>query len=274
MRIAPMLAIALAAAACAKEPAQDVAAAPQSVVITATDYGFELPSAPVQAGLTALTLVNNGQEIHHITLFQLADGKTVDDFMSAIANPGPPPAWAVAMGGPNGAPPGGQANATLVLEQGSYVLVCFIPSPDGVPHLAKGMVMGLEVEPAAGPVAALPAGDIQVALMDYSFALSRTPAAGPNTFTISNQGQEGHELVLVRLTPGATLEEVVAWIEGGEQGPPPGIPVGGVSGMNPGQVQNFTATLEPGSYGLLCFIPAPDGAPHFAHGMAATFTVS
>jgi hypothetical protein len=38
---------------------------------------------------------------------------------------------------------------TLNLEAGTYVLACFIPSPDGVPHLAKGMLMPIQVSPVS-----------------------------------------------------------------------------------------------------------------------------
>jgi len=268
---------ALLLAACAREPvprASDAAAVPQEVAITATDFGFELPATPVHAGLTTITLVNQGSEVHHASLIRLDDGKTMTDLMAALQAAGPLPSWAVAVGGPNAAPPAGEANATLVLEPGSYAVACFIPSPDGVPHIAKGMITGMEVQPATGPVAALPAGDIQVTLLEYSFAFSQPPTAGAHTFTVTNQGKEVHEVVLVQLSPGMTAKEVGAWFEGGEQGPPPGVPIGGLAGMSPGQVVNFTATLEPGTYGLLCFVPGPDGAPHFVHGMTVTFTVS
>jgi len=275
MRVAPLLLTSLLVAGCAKEaPVPAPPATPQQVSVTANDFGYVMPTEPVHAGLTTFTLVNQGQEVHHITLLHLTDGKTMDDFMAAMQAPGPLPAWAVAMGGPNAALPGGEANATLVLEPGHYVVACFIPSPDGVLHAAKGMMMGMEVQPASGPVAALPAGDLTVTLLDYSFTFSQPPAAGTTTFTVSNAGKEVHEVVLVQLAPGATAAQVGAWFDGGEQGPPPGTPVGGVSGLNPGQVENFTATLAPGSYGLLCFAPAPDGKPHYVHGMAVDFTVS
>lgn len=276
MRVATLLGLSLLSAACAKDapPADAPPAAPQEVSITATDYGYMLPSTPVVAGLTTMTLVNQGAEVHHITLIRLQDGKTVGDYMTALQAGGPPPAWGVPVGGPNAAPPGGEANATLVLEPGSYALVCFIPSPDGVAHMAKGMVLGMEVQPSTGPVAALPAGNTQLTMMNYSFAFSQAPTAGTQTFTVSNQGTEVHEVALVLLAPGKTAEDLASWFEGGQQGPPPGAPVGGLAGMAPGEVQNFTATLEPGSYGLICFIPAPDGKPHFAHGMVTTFTVS
>lgn len=275
MRLIRLLPTALIALACAKDaPPVDTSAAPQQVTITATDFAYSLPSTTIQAGLTTITLVNQGTEVHHATLFHLKDGKTVDDYLTALQSKGPPPSWAVAVGGPNAAPPGGEANATLVLESGAYALLCFIPSPDGVPHMAKGMVLGMKVEPSTGPVAALPTGDIKITLSDYSFAFSQAPTAGTHTFTVSNEGKEPHEVVLVSLPPEGTAEQLGAWFEGPMDGPPPGIPVGGLTGMGPGQVQNFTVNLPPGRYGVLCFIPAPDGAPHFVHGMAATFTVS
>lgn len=276
MRVAPLLLLGLGAVACAKEPAPaiTIAAAPQEVAITATDFGYVLPTAPIHAGLTTVTLVNQGAEVHHATLIRLEDGKTVADYLTALQAGGPPPTWGVPVGGPNAAPPSGEANATLVLEPGTYAVVCFIPSADGVLHLAKGMVTQLEVQPATGPVAQLPAGDNQITLADYSFAFAHPPTAGAHTFTVRNDGKEVHELVLVSLAPGMTAEQVGAWYGNGQQGPPPGTPVGGLAGMMPGQVENFSVTLAPGTYGLICFAPAPDGAPHFVHGMAVTFTVS
>ena len=277
MRPVALVPIALVALACAREPAPaDTAttAAPQQVTITATDFGFQVPTAPIVAGVTAMTLVNTGKELHQVTLIRITEGKSFADLMTALQAPGMPPAWAVAWGGPNAAAPGGQSTATLALEPGPYALVCFIPSPDGVPHMVKGMVIGLEVQPANAPSAALPSGDLQLGLNDYSFNLSGLPTAGPHTVSVTNQGKEVHEVVVVRLAAGATMEAVIAWLAGGEKGPPPGEPFAGVSGLAPGQVQDFTADFTPGTYGLICFVPAPDGKPHFVHGMTMTFTVS
>lgn len=274
MRCAPLLAATFTALACAREAAPPPPAEPQQVTITATDFGFQLPTSPIVAGLTAVTLVNTGKELHHVTLVRLEEGKTVDDLMTAMQAPGMPPAWAVASGGPNAAAPGGQATAILTLEPGRYALVCMIPSPDGVPHVAKGMVIGMEVEQASAAPAPLPPGDVQLALNDYSFSLTGQPRVGSRTISVANQGKEVHEVALIRLAPGATMETVAAWIEGGEKGPPPGEPFAGITGIAPGQSQNFTAELSPGTYGLICFVPAPDGKPHFMHGMTMTFTVS
>lgn len=277
MRLLPIVATAIVASACAKDapPADGTAAlAPQEVTITATDYGYQLPTTPIHAGLTTITLVNKGQELHHMQLVHLTDGKTVADLAAAIANHEMPPEWAAEAGGPNGALPGSSANATLILEPGLYALYCRIPAPDGVAHLAKGMVIGMEVKPGTGPVAPLPPGDIQMGIFDYGFSMSPAPGAGLHTFYVTNQAAQPHEVVLVKLEPGATMAPWVDWVEGGFSGPPPGMPFAGITDIDPGAAQSFTATLEPGTYGLICFVPdAGDGAPHVLHGMSSMFTV-
>ena len=44
--------------------------------------------------------------------------------------------------------------------------------------------------------------------------------------------------------------------------------------IGPGQKTTTYTQLPAGTYGIACFIPAPDGSPHAAHGMYKVFTVS
>ena len=55
---------------------------------------------------------------------------------------------------------------------------------------------------------------------------------------------------------------------------PPGLPVGGIQGILPGESQRATLNLEAGSYVLICYIPNAQGAPHFALGMAQPLEVT
>lgn len=78
----------------------------------------------------------------------------------------------------------------------------------------------------------------------------------------------------MQLAPVASVQEFMKWIEKME-GPPPGKALGGVSGINPGASQYFTADFTPGNYALICFLPdAKDGKPHFMHGMIQQITVN
>ncbi len=244
------------------------------VTVKATEFAFIAP-ATIAAGTTTFRLTNAGKQLHHVAVIRLTQGKTPADYIAAMKRPGPPPAWAVEVGGPNAAVPGGHADATMTLEPGQYVLACFIPSPgEQAPHLMKGMVKGLVVTPASTAGAA-PAADVEMRMNDYSFTLSRPLTAGRHTVRVSNLASQSHEFVLVRLAPGKSAADMAAWVESGMKGAPPGMPLGGTTQLARGRTVDVPMELAPGSYGLICFIPdAKDGKPHSAHGMTQTFMVA
>lgn len=258
------------------------AAGPNVVTITATDYAFGAPDT-IPAGLTTLRLVNHGKELHHASLVRLGEGKTMADFEAGLAaamkDHTPPPAWISFVGGPNAVTLGDTAIATESLAPGSYVLACWIPSADGVPHIMKGMLHAIAVVAAAAPAASAapePATDVSIKLTDYDFVLDRPLTAGTHAVSVENAGAQAHEVVITALTPGKTLQDFLAWEQGGEKGPlPTGRWLGGVVGLDAGGHAQFTAHFAPGDYLLLCFWPdAKDGKPHLMHGMAKQITVS
>jgi hypothetical protein len=244
------------------------------VTITAKEYSYDAP-AEIPAGLTTIRLVSAGKEVHHVSLIKLEDGKTVQDFAAAMKTPGPFPSWAVEMGGPNPPhPDGGVAEVTQVLAPGNYLLVCFVPGADGLPHVTKGMVRPITVTPSTAPAAAEPSADVTITLRDYAFDLSKPLTAGKHVIRVESDGSQPHEVVLVKLPPGKTVEDVMKWGEK-PNGPPPAEFYGGMAGMHEGGHAYFDVDLTPGNYGLLCFLPdAKDGKPHIAHGMFKQLTVS
>ena len=149
------------------------------------DYGFEGP-AQIQAGSTLFSLDNQGKELHHLVLVRLEQGRTYDSLLAALRKPGPPPAWMYLAGGPNAAAPNANSNATLKLIEGHYAVLCLIPSADGVPHMAKGMIAPLEVTADSGPPAREVAADITITLTDYGFDLSSPLTPGNHVI----QGRE------------------------------------------------------------------------------------
>jgi uncharacterized cupredoxin-like copper-binding protein len=248
------------------------AAKTRVVTVTGEDFKFDAPET-IPAGVTEFRFVNKGPSLHHMQILKINGGKTFDDLRAALANPGPPPAWIKMLGGPNAPAPGTESNATLALAPGNYAIICFIDL-GGPPHFTKGMIRPLKVVPSKVASAPTTKADITTSLFDYNFKLSSHVRAGAHTIRVHNTGPQAHEVELVRLAPGKTVEDFVAWL-GDMKGPPPGKPIGGISAIEPGMSQLFTADFAPGNYALVCFIPdSKDGKPHYAHGMTKQFNVS
>lgn len=269
--ILPVVALG-ALAACAREAAQS--SGPNVVTIVATDFAFALPET-LPPGLTTLRLANAGAEPHHSVLLKLADGKTVADFM-AVAMSETTPAWISLPGSPAAISPNDTSNTTTTLAPGQYVLVCYVPSPDGAPHIAKGMVKGFVVAGAAPAVAAAePTADVVVTMSDYAYAFSTPLTAGAHTIRVENAGPQMHEITFERLDDGKTIQDFVAWGRGGMKAPPPSHPVGGVIGPTTGGHAYFTINLTPGKYLVLCYVPdEKDKKAHVEHGMIQEITIS
>ncbi len=241
--------------------------------IRAGDYAFTGPDT-VRGGLVTVRLHNSGAEVHHAQLVRLDAGRTFAEFAAILAPGihGPWPAWARQVGGPNAIDPGAVTDATLALVPGRYVVVCLIPSLDGMPHFAKGMFRAFEVVPGDPPPApARP--DVVMVLDDYRFDLSAALRAGRQTIEVTNAATQPHEVVLVALAEGRSMTELLTWLENGEQGPPPGRFIGGVVGLDRGERNWLSLDLPPGKYALLCFLPDEAGRMHLEHGMAREISI-
>ena len=244
------------------------------VYVTATDYRLVLPDT-LNAGATTFRVVNRGRELHHVLFVRLSGGHTAADLAEAMKAEAPPPRWAEFDGGPNGVSPGDTSLATTVaLRAGHYAALCMIPGPDGVPHVARGMISDLVVRPAAYPVAAaMPANDATITLFDYGYKSSAPITRATREVVVRNDGAQPHELELVRLPPGKTMADLAAWAQKMDS-PPPAEFIGGVSPLGPGERNDLALSLEPGHYAMLCFLPdAHDHATHIAHGMVHEFTM-
>lgn len=271
---AAVLGATLAACAKTEKPADQAAAPPAApapapvVHVTATDYAFDAPDS-LPAGITTFHLMDSGKEPHHLVLVKMS----MADLQKMNPN-APPPADLVMSGGANAAMPGGTAEATVELLPGEYTMVCMIPSPDGKPHMMKGMMHALKVTPAAGATAAMPTPDITVKLVDYDFQFSAPLTAGRHVVRIENAAEQVHEMVMVKLEPGKTAEDFAKWSEK-PNGPPPGALVNGGAPMTKGIANTVVMDLAPGNYGLMCFVAdAKDGKLHLVHGMIKNITIS
>ncbi|MFN2315507.1 MAG: hypothetical protein ABR551_08390 [Gemmatimonadales bacterium] len=265
---------------------QDMAGtAPSLVALSITDHAFQAPDT-ITAGWTTLTFANHGDDIHYAHIVQLDSGRTVselvDAYAEAIRTSGPRPKWVTRFGGPGGAAPGDSSIVIQDLAPGRYVWICPVEDSGGNPHFAKGEFKPFVVQPAgmnaAGPKAA-PTATISIRLMDYAFAIDTPLTIGQHTVRVENTGMEPHDLVLLKLVPGKTVEDVVRSLNPerarrADQRDQPAEPLpsiaslaGGIAVIRPGMEAFFPATLTSGEYVLVCMTTAPDGRSHIEHGM-------
>ena len=252
-----------------------VAAVPAVYTIVAKDFSYEAPDT-ITAGMVTLRLVNQGPELHHVQILKLDDGKTAADLEAGLKQmkpDSPPPPWVHEVAGPNSPVPGGEQSVTQDLAPGNYVLICFIPSADKMPHAMKGMMKALTIVPATSANAAAPTADITVKMTDYAWTVTPELTAGAHVLKIENEAAQAHELFILQLAPGNTVADLAKWV-GEMKGPPPGKPIGGITGMMKGTTVYVPVNLEPGEYGMYCFLPdAKDGKMHVEHGMMKQFSV-
>ncbi|HEV8361428.1 MAG TPA: hypothetical protein VGR28_13345 [Candidatus Thermoplasmatota archaeon] len=269
---------------------------PQRAALTfvATEYNFTGPETAT-AGWTDITLRNDGQEPHQAGFMFIGD-HSPEEFMAPMASEGPEgndsmmgenesmmegnesmgmPSWIVAVGGPNAVDPGSSSQATIRLQAGNYVILCFIPAPDGQPHVAHGMRKHLRVTAASGAAAPAPTPDVQLALSDFRFAQTpEAPAGGTHVWRVTAGSASGdhHEAVLLKLRGNATVMDFINATSGPVTPPLPADLIGGITGLGAGQEAYFTATLVAGQrYGYVCFEGTP---PHFTKGMVLEFSVA
>jgi uncharacterized cupredoxin-like copper-binding protein len=227
-----------------------------------------------------------------------ARNMTVADIEAALESPdlGGLFESAVSIGGPPSIDAGQRASVAMNLAPGEYVAVCAIPGEDGMPHYMMGMYSTFEVTARAGN--ALPVfSDTKITLVDHAFeGLPAEVAAGQNTWEVFNDGEQLHEFLVGRLSPGVTFDQVTQMLsEAPEASPaaaieaspvpspvaspsaggPPFTLLAGAAPMSPGQTVWSVMDFEAGDYFAICFVPDPEsGAPHFALGMIAPFTVT
>ncbi|HKY15640.1 MAG TPA: hypothetical protein VJM33_12010 [Microthrixaceae bacterium] len=134
-------------------------------------------------------------------------------------------------------------------------------------------------------------GEVEATAKDYEFSgIPDEVDAGNTILSLSNEGAEVHEMILMRINDDVTesAEEILALPE--EEGQTKTTTVGAAFAYPGGTPGATVADLEPGRYMVSCFIPVgatpeameammtggsqPDGPQHFMEGMVTEFTVS
>lgn len=135
------------------------------VDVRAVDFAFGFDRSQLASGNFSLDFENTGTQQHEMALFRVPDAATVAEAATALATvdgssyEGVPTGYA-AIEHLAYAEPGQNTTFTLArpLDAGHYVLVCYIPDggldpesgqpvdPQGLPHIAKGMIADFTVD--------------------------------------------------------------------------------------------------------------------------------
>lgn len=223
----------------------DETAAPV-VEVRGDEYAYVLPER-IEGGVVTMRFTNTGEELHEYALARLDEGKTRADVDAFLADPdslqGGPPDWIEDVGGVPTLSQDEEVSITRELASGTYVLLCFVPAPDGRPHIAHGMVRTFEVGEAGDAV--LPEPDAVITATDDGFEIPELEP-GEQTLELRNGAAVPREFYLYSPNPGVTLAEVEQWGEGGFKGEPLATFLGAMQSIPSGTSVYLTVDLKAG----------------------------
>jgi hypothetical protein len=145
------------------------------------------------------------------------------------------------------------------------------------------LIVPTTIGAAASSAGAAGSNTLTVKAGEYVYKLSGSPKAGWIQVNFDNAGVENHMMAVFELKPGVTAKQLKTAALSQDQSAlgkiaAPNADPNGVSGLpdliGPGQKTTTLTELPAGHYGMLCFVPAPDGKSHVEHGMIKTFDVT
>lgn len=299
----------LLTASCAKNDraaSSTKATEPGVVTISAVGLSYEAPDT-IPSGWVTFRFENESPMTHFAVLERPMEGIGLEqqqrelapvfqramNFLnagrtdSAMAAFGQLPPWfheTVFAGGPGLTGPGGSCDATVRLDPGTYVIECYVKTagvfhstPPGPDRYGMAHQFTVTDENSGAPE---PKATVDVTISSArGIEVAGTPMAGSNVIAVHYADQKvhenfvGHDVHLVRLAEGTTLDSLAAWMDWmsprGLQTPAPAEFVGGLEEMPAGQTGYFTVTLSPGRYAWISEVPDPQ-----ALGMLKPFTVT
>ena len=280
-----------------------------TVKVTSTGMNFDAPDE-IPSGWTTFRFQNKTGMVHFFVLQKLPGDKTLQNSLEEVvpffqsgmdyyregdlanafgaAGFGNLPAWYgdIVMSGGPGLVSGGHTGTTSVyLDPGTYVIECYVKSPDGKFHSFMGMIDQIVVTEETGSTKE-PDSDLSVTIgTSTGIELEKAPKRpGRHTFAVDvlDQATYGnllqHDVHLVKVEEGGDRQLLNKWInwiyldeemEGFVAPAPSGFTfMGGLQEIPAGKRGYFTAVLTPGDYVLISEVDDP-----ISKGLYAEFEV-
>ena len=245
------------------EAGAPVAAAADSneMTITAGEYTYKV-AGKAKPGNVELTFDNPGVENHELAMVALKKTVTVkqitkvlesddedagDELVAGTGVVTPVPALLA---------PDRSTTVIVNLKAGRYGIFCSLPTPDGTPHFAKGMVGVFDLAGSKSSFKPPTRGVSEVSVTNSAITLPPSGMPKSGWIKVSNDSDVRRNLLLAEyLTPDATYEAANAYFNAFFSGQTTGTVIashnGGVQDVRAGATAYFEVDLRSGRYALV-----------------------
>lgn len=270
----PVLVAAVASlilAACGGDEPEPEGPPPPSVQLAAGPGSFTIGGS-FRPGVNRITFNNAGERPRNAQLVRLDAGFTPQQLFDVIAANERWPEWATYVGGPGLTAPGRSMSYEVDLEVAQYVILSLLPDNGGALRAEPGVVQAFQVAGAeTGAASTRPT--MTVTARRGELDAPSKHAAGDVRLRLVNEDDTPHDVSVFALNAGATVDDLVAYLDGRES-EAPGVFAGGVQAVEPGESGLAVLFLQTGEYALVSMFPEPDGVtPGFQTGMVSRLTV-
>ncbi|MES2521655.1 MAG: hypothetical protein V4617_03070 [Gemmatimonadota bacterium] len=267
-----MLGVLSVLGACADTEGANPSPSPSADLLVAVRHGAITAPDSVSPGWTRVR-VEEAEDAHIVVLFRLPANSTEQDvaaFVAALDTAPATPQPGVAVGGPE---VGVLGEVILRVTPGLHVLACVRRGEDGHRHASRGEFRVLHARPetaAHEATAAPPSGAQVVRMVDFAYVGTDGWTPGAQLLQVENTGKQDHEVRLVRLRDGATLQ---SWMTADDPDTV-ATSVAGMARIGPGEVAYLPVDLVPGSYLVYCLVAdVRSRRPHLELGMVREIRV-
>ncbi|MCB9139930.1 MAG: hypothetical protein H6642_16425 [Caldilineaceae bacterium] len=273
------------------QPMSDAPAAMESpqtipeVAVSVDENGFTLPEN-FPGGIVTVTVQNNAAIDLDVSFGRVKEGASVEEIKALYANLEenlvPLLQMLDAMPSFNPIYAGQSARITMDFRTGRFLVVANEHVEEAPPPGIQYIWGEFTADELVGTTE--PQADVTVDMADFTYTMPDEIKAGEQVWEYVNTGDQWHMTALVKLAPGATMDDVMNAImsEGEPAAPPPfeDVPNAGIAPITPGERAWITVSLEPGTYAAICPLPdmvammnGGEPIPHMLQGMVRQFTV-
>ena len=246
-------------------------------VLTVVAHDTSLESSPtVPAGITTIRLALKGKAKRELVVHRVPASTTPEELARGAA--GRSERWFHdwSFGGPSVPRDStSDASATLDLRPGRYVLVAYEVDASGRPRGDK--FIWREVSVIAGAVlipARFVVPDVTMRIREGRIEVSGVVRTGQRVVQVENDGSRPHDVVIGRLKPGKTIDDVRRW-DSDRTDPAPFVYVGGLTPMSNGLTAQTKLVLQTGDHVVLCRMRHGGEREHdYQRGVLASFRVN